>query len=121
MGFPHNSLKFPYKRQSPSSKKMVVFKSIDDVWKEVLALCEQWVDNPFSLGRNLYFHLPLFCNPKWLINEQDIILLKEFSWAKEFNIPIAKSLEDVDSKKLDYFDLISQEITEIKQYISEKQ
>ena len=120
MGFPHNTLEFPYKRQSPSLRKKINFRSIDDVWKEIYRLFDRWEENKFSLGRNLYFHLPLFCNPKIIMDSEDIVLLKEYSWIQEFKIPIANTLDEMDSMKLDYLDLVSMEINSIKQYMVEK-
>ena len=83
-------------------------------------LVDQWKDSQFSLGRNLYFHLPLFMNPQWIINEEDNIFLKEYNWVKEFNIPLAQDLDSVDANKIEVFDIIRTEINQIKLYMSEQ-
>ena len=83
-------------------------------------LIEKWKDSKFSLGRNLYFHLPLFMNPKWIINPEDNVLLKEYNWVKEFNIPLAKDLDSADAQRIEIFDIIRNEVNEIKLYMSEK-
>ena len=83
-------------------------------------LIEKWKDSKFSLGRNLYFHLPLFMNPKWIINPEDNVLLKEYNWIKEFNIPLAKDLDSADAQRIEIFDIIRNEVNEIKLYMSEK-
>lgn len=83
-------------------------------------LVEKWNDSTFSLGRNLYFHLPLFMNPKWIINPEDNVLLKEYNWIKEFNIPLAKDLDSADAQKIEIFDIIRNEIKSIQFYMSEK-
>ena len=120
LGFPHITLEFPYKRQSPLTKRVKTYKNIEQVWEEIILLVDQWKDSNFSLGRNLYFHLPLFMNPKWIINDEDNILLKEYNWVKEFNIPLAKDLDSADANKIEIFDIIRSEINELKLYMSEQ-
>ena len=58
LGFPHSTLEFPYKRQSPLTKKNKEYESIEDVTDELYALVETFADSKFTLGRNLYFHIP---------------------------------------------------------------
>ena len=120
MGFPHITLEFPYKRQSPVSKKVKTYENIEQVWEEITELVEGWTDSRFSLGRNLYFHLPLFMNPKWIIDNEDGTLLREYQWIKEFNIPLAQDLDSADASKIEIFDVIRNEINAIKLYMSEK-
>ncbi len=120
MGFPHITLEFPYKRQSPVSKKVKTYENIEQVWEEIIELVEGWTDSKFSLGRNLYFHLPLFMNPKWIIDNEDGTLLREYQWIKEFNIPLAQDLDSADASKIEIFDIIRNEINAIKLYMSEK-
>ena len=120
MGFPHITLEFPYKRQSPVSKKVKTYENIEQVWEEIIELVEGWTDSRFSLGRNLYFHLPLFMNPKWIIDNEDGTLLREYQWIKEFNIPLAQDLDSADASKIEIFDVIRNEINAIKLYMSEK-
>ena len=120
LGFPHITLEFPYKRQSPVTKRVKTYKNIEQVWEEIELLIEKWKESKFSLGRNRYFHLPLFMNPKWIINDEDNILLKEYNWVKEFNIPLAKDLDSADANKIEIFDIIRTEINELKLYMSEQ-
>ena len=120
LGFPHITLEFPYRRQSPATKEVKMYENINDVWDDIHLLVDKWGDNKYSLGRNLYFHLPLFMNPKWIIDDSDQLLLREYSWIKEFNIPLANTLDEVDAHKLEVFDSIKNEINEIKLYMSEQ-
>jgi len=120
LGFPHIALKFPYKRQSPVTKRNKTYKNIDDVWQDIEKLIDKWQDSKYSLGRNLYFHLPLFMNPKWIIDFDDNILLKEYNWIKDFNIPLAKDLDSADAEKIEIFDIINREIKSIQNYMSEQ-
>jgi len=120
LGFPHMTLEFPYKRQSPVTKRLKTYKNIKQVWEEIELLVENWQDSHFTLGRNLYFHLPLFMNPKWIINDDDYDLMKQYIWIKEFNIPMAQDLDSADAYRLEIFDHIRQELNEITKYMSEK-
>lgn len=120
LGFPHNTLRFPYKRQSPLTKKNKEYENMDDVKIELMALVDTFIDSKFSLGRNLYFHIPLFANPKWFVKQEYIEIMKEYNYIKNFRLPIARSLDEADSYKLQLFDVIFNEINAIKQYLGEK-
>jgi len=120
MGFPHNTLEFPYKRQSPVTKKNKEYDSIEDVTNDLYALVETFANSDFSLGRNLYFHIPLFSKPEWFINEEHKEIMKEYNYMKNYNLPLATSLDQADSYKLDMFDIISSELNAVKQYLGEK-
>lgn len=120
LGFPHCSLQFPYKRQSPITKQTKEYKNLEEVETELLELVETFDENKFTLGRNLYFYVPLFANARWFINEQSVQLLKEYNYVKNYRIPIAASLDEADSYKLEMFDVISNELAAITQYMGEK-
>lgn len=120
MGFPHNTLQLPYTRQSPITKKNREYNTLQDVEEEVLLLVETFNESRFTLGRNLYFILPLFCNPQILVDEEYIELMKEYHYIKNYNIPIARSLDEADSYKLDCYDIIQKELNAITQYLGEK-
>ena len=120
MGFPHNNLQFPYKRQSPVTKKNREYNTLQEVEEEVILLSDTFSDSQFTLGRNLYFILPLFCNPRLLVDEEYVELMKEYHYIKNYNIPIARSLDEADSYKLDCYDIIQKELNAITQYIREK-
>jgi len=120
LGFPHITLEFPYRRQSPLTKKVKTYENLEQVWEEIEMLVEKWQESQFSLGRNLYFHLPLFMNPKWIIDVEYQMVLKEYNWIKDFNIPLASTLDEVTARRLDEFDVINSEIKSIQLYMGEK-
>lgn len=120
LGYPHNTLQFPYKRQSPITKKNKEYESIEDVNEDLYLLMDIFTESKFSLGRNLYFHIPLFANPKWFADEKYNVILKEYNYMKNYNLPLAKTLDDADSFKLEMFDIITTEINSIKEYLGEK-
>lgn len=120
LGFPHNTLEFPYKRQSPITKKNKEYESIETVQQELDNLVDNFSDNKFSLGRNLYFHVPLFANPRWFIQDDFTEILKEYNYMKNFNIPMARTIDEADSFKLHCFEIIHGELNAIQQYLGEK-
>ena len=46
--FPHNTLEFPYKRQSPLTKENKEYESIEDITNELYALVETFTDSKFT-------------------------------------------------------------------------
>ena len=120
LGFPHNTLEFPYKRQSPLTKENKEYESIKDVTDELYALVDTFADSKFTLGRNLYFHIPLFAKPEWFITEEHSEIMKEYNYMKNYNLPLANNLQEADSYKLNMFDVINSELNAVKQYLGEK-
>jgi hypothetical protein len=120
LGFPHSELSFPYTRYGPGSQKNITFNNLEDIWNEIDIMVEAWTDNKFSLGRNLYFNLPQFCDPKLIVTENDYLIFKEYIYQKEYNLSIAENLDSADARTLDLFDLIHNEVNEIKKYLSEE-
>ena len=120
MGFPHNTLEFPYTRQSPLTKKNKEYQTFDEVQEEVIQLSHTFSDSKFTLGRNLYFIVPLFADPRWFVDDKYIEIIREYNYVKNYGIPIARSLDEADSYQLECFDVIQREITAITQYLGEK-
>lgn len=120
LGFPHTTLEFPYKRQSPITKENKEYESIEDATKELYGLVDTFIESKFTLGRNLYFHIPLFANPKWFVQEEFKELIREYNYMKNFNLPLAVSLDEADSYKLECFEIINNELNAIQQYLGEK-
>ena len=86
LGFPHTTLEFPYKRQSPITKKNRDYCNSEEVEDEIMNLSDTFQDSKFTIGRNLYFHIPLFANPKWFIEDEYIELIKEFNYNEDGSI-----------------------------------
>ena len=120
MGFPHNTLEFPYTRQSPLTNKNKEYIDLDQIQEEVIQLSYTFSDSKFTLGRNLYFIVPLFADPRWFIDDKYIEIIREYNYVKNYGIPIARSLDEADSYQLECFDIIQREITAITQYLGEK-
>mgnify|MGYP003154870694 FL=1 len=59
-------------------------------------------------------------NPKWILDNDYIIKLKEYSYCIDFNIPLATSLDEADAATIEEFGIIKSEINSIEKYMSEK-
>tara|TARA_E500000318_G_scaffold21752_1_gene22123 strand:+ start:1397 stop:1801 length:405 start_codon:yes stop_codon:yes gene_type:complete len=119
-GYPHFDKEFPYKRQSPITNKVKTYKDQEDVLLEIDRVFDKFQDSKFSMGRNLYFILPLFCNPKCLYQDWIGETIKEYKMSKNLNIPIARSLHEADSFIVDNFLIIDNELNSIREYEVEK-
>ena len=120
MGFPHNTLEFPYTRQSPLTKKNKEYQTLDEIQEEVIQLSHTFNDSKFTLGRNLYFIVHLFADQRWFVDDKYIEIIREYNYVKNYGIPIARSLDEADSYQLECFDIIQREIAAITQYLGEK-
>tara|TARA_R100000234_G_C4967485_1_gene164640 strand:+ start:302 stop:706 length:405 start_codon:yes stop_codon:yes gene_type:complete len=119
-GFPHFDKEFPYKRQSPVTKRTRTYKDEKDVLHEIDRMFDKFTDSKFSIGRNLYFMLPLFCDPKILYEDWIKEIVKQYNIVNNLNIPIARSLEEADSYIVDNFLIINNELNSIREYEVEK-
>jgi len=115
-GYPHFDKQYPYKRQSPVTNRVRTYKDEKDVLHEIDRVYDQYQDSKFSMGRNLYFILPLFCDPKCLYDSWIGETIREYRMAKNLNIPIAQSLDEADSFIVDNFLIIDNELNSIREY-----
>tara|TARA_R110000765_G_scaffold88673_1_gene169551 strand:+ start:355 stop:753 length:399 start_codon:yes stop_codon:yes gene_type:complete len=119
-GYPHFDAKFPYNRQSPITSKARAYKNEEDVLSEIDKIFDKQSASKFTIGRNLYFQLPLFCDPRCLYEDWISETIKEYRISKELNIPIARSLDEADSYLVDNFLIIESELNSIRIYESSK-
>ena len=73
-----------------------------------------------SAGQELYYLLPLFANPKYILDEHHFSLINEYHYVKDYNIPLGKSLNETDALKLDYFTIIKNELASVIRHKQEK-
>ena len=117
--FPSSVYRFPYTAQSPTLYTKVRFESVEDVYDEIGRI--EKVENKWSLGRNLYFNLSLFCDPQIVVTDECWDLINEYQLVSEYNVPISDSLENAPWHKYKYFNLIKRENQEALKYYGEKQ
>ena len=106
---PHDQFILPYSAQSPITKDIRDFNTIDDIWNEVGNVANA-DESKRSIGQNLWYLIPLFANPVYLLSDYYTNLINEYFYITEYNIPLAKNLDDADALKLEYFTIIKNEI-----------
>lgn len=94
--------------QSPISKKMKEFTTVDDIWNEIEKIANS--DHRYSIGQQLYYLLPLFANPFYIIKDQFYELINEYHYVTDYNIPLGKSLDETNAHRLSMFNIIKNEM-----------
>lgn len=115
---PHDQYTLPYMAQSPISKKMKEFTTVDDIWNEIEKIANS--DHRYSIGQQLYYLLPLFANPFYIIKDQFYELINEYHYVTDYNIPLGKSLDETNAHKLSMFNIIKNEMTMAIKHKQEK-
>jgi len=100
---PHDQYTLPYSAQSPISKKVKDFNTINDIWEEVHEIAKS--DHKYSIGQQLYYLLPLFANPHYIT---------------DYHIPLGTTLDDTDALKLSMFSIIKNEMALALKHKAEK-
>lgn len=88
---------------NPYLKKKLEFASIDDIWNEIKLITES---TKFSIGQQLFYLLPLFANPIYILNDGYFNLINEYHYVTEYNIPLGNNLDNTDADKLVMFNII---------------
>jgi len=116
---PHDQFILPYNAQSPISDEHRDFNNVNDIWQEV-GLIANAHDQKRSLGQELWYLVPLFANPQYLLDEYNFNLINEYYYVKEYNIPLGKTLNETDAIKLDHFTIIKNELASVIKHEQEK-
>jgi len=113
----HGQYTLPYNTQSPISKEYKDFDSVDDIWQEIISIEDS---GKFSLGQQLFYLLPLFANPNYVISDEYVSAINEYFYVTEYNIPLGKTLDDTDAHKLSQFNIIKNEMAIANQHKANK-
>tara|TARA_R100000781_G_scaffold62386_1_gene39622 strand:+ start:1343 stop:1684 length:342 start_codon:yes stop_codon:yes gene_type:complete len=97
----------PYVAQSPITKQKKEFITVEDIWKEIELISTK---NDYSIGQQLFYLLPLFANPVYIINDEHFNLINEYHYVTDYNIPLGKTLDETDAEKLTMFNIIKNEM-----------
>ncbi len=119
-GLPNVSFELPYTAQSPVSGKKVVYESERDIYTEVSKLLDQTKGKSYSIGQSLYYQLPFFCDPSFIISQWCWDMITDYFSVKKFNIPLSKDLDSLDPWMLDCFSIIENELNNITLHEREK-
>ena len=109
----HNQFILPYTAQSPITRNVKSFNTVNDIWDEIEIVANS-ERNKRSLGQELWYLIPLFANPIYVLSNHYINLINEYYYVTEYHIPLAKNLDDADAVKLESFTIIRNELTQAK-------
>ena len=100
----YNGFDYPYKALSPVDNKRKQFKSVEDVYEELMncyqELEEKNVDNK---AEAIYSEHLFFCNTAELLDEDIQLTIKEYNYCKTFNTPPFQSLDKTPANIVDDF------------------
>jgi len=100
---------FPYTAQSPTLYKKISFTE-DELWKEVDRILKENERNSYTIGQALWYNLSMCANMNYFFDPEINFSLQEYNMSKQFNIPIAKSTDDLDYHKMVVFSAIDEEV-----------
>ena len=97
---------------SPTLGKRVWYKGEKSIYDEIDRILDENIEKggAFSTGQALYYQIPCFCNAKLFANNQHANTLEEYQLIKDYNIPIARSIDEAPVLKLGMFNIIRQEL-----------
>ena len=105
---PSRNLQFPYTAQSPTLKKKITYTE-EVLWEEIARLVEESKDGKFTLGAALYYSLVFCADSTYFLTPETSFALEEYMYMKRFNLPLAKTIDDVNYHRLVIFSSIDDE------------
>lgn len=73
----------------------------------------------WSVGQSLYYQSPLFCNLARFIDKDSQDMISEYTVCKQFHVPAAKSLDEMEWERFRGFQIIEEEINACQKRESE--
>tara|TARA_R110000823_G_scaffold188677_6_gene320662 strand:+ start:305 stop:640 length:336 start_codon:yes stop_codon:yes gene_type:complete len=104
---------------NPITRETRDYNTIDDIWQTVKDVVNAH-DPKRTLGQELYYLVPLFANPKYVLGEHLFAIINEYHYVKDYNIPLGKTLNKTNAIKLDYFTIIKNELASVIRHEQEK-
>jgi len=114
LGLPKSGLILPYTAQSPSILKRIEFKTKKDVYDEIYRILNEPQTKKHGIGQSLFYQLSFFCNPSEYISEWCWDMIQDYHLVNNYNIPLGENLDDINAWRLDSFNVIQNELNNIK-------
>tara|TARA_Y100001973_G_C5184042_1_gene326707 strand:- start:1615 stop:2028 length:414 start_codon:yes stop_codon:yes gene_type:complete len=109
---------YPYTALCPSTRQKAEFKSISDVYDEIMKLSDEAEQKGFNVGEAIYTQSFFFADHSQLVDTNIQNRIKEYQYCKQFNCPPYPSLYETPANIIDDFFIIEEEIN---QYTNKKQ
>ena len=119
-GFPKTNFQLPYKAKSPTLYKKVYFETKKDIIDEIYRIVNEAKNKGFDIGESLFYQIPFFCDPNFLISNWCIDMITDYFTVKKYNVPLANCLHDVDPYIIDCFSIIDSELKNIANHEKKK-
>ena len=100
---------FPYKAKSPTLYKEIEFTE-ETLWEEVDRVLAENERNSYSPGQSLWYNLSLCANMDNFFDTEINMMIQEYNMSKQFNIPPARSTDEMDYHKMVIFSAIDEEV-----------
>ena len=105
---------FPYEALSPSIRKNVFYKNIDDVYAELERIFDNAQGGAGSVGEALYLNAGFFVNYDKLVNRHTQVSIKKYIYSKASNTPPYASIDETPVNFIDDFLIIDEEVKYIQ-------
>jgi len=102
---------------SPLTYNEREFNRVEDIWDEIEQIAIVNARTSRTIGQDLFHLVPLFTDPKYILEGWHITLLNEFNMVKNFNISLGV-LDEISSDLLNCFTVIHNEYNAIEKYES---
>ena len=103
---------------SPTKKKDIEYKSIEDVNNELIRCFNNCKNGDFKIGNALFTQSKFFVNTDLLVDRNCQNLIKKFNYSKLTHTPPYPSIKDTPVDFIDDMQIINEEIINIKQWQS---
>ena len=103
----------PYSEVSPITYEKREYGTEEDIWEEIDNIV--YVNNKTSrtIGQDLFNLVPLFTNPRYILEDWQLEVINEYNITQNFNISLG-NLDDVPNDRLNCFSVIHREYNAIK-------
>ena len=105
--------------ETPITRQKKEFNNVDDIYDEVEEISNA-SDGKRTIGQEMWFLVPLFANPQYLLRDEFYNLINEYHYIQDYNIPLGRTLDETDANKLEYFTIIRNEMANALRLKQEK-
>ena len=105
--------------ETPITRQKKEFNNVDDIYSEVEEISNA-SDGKRTIGQEMWFLVPLFANPQYLLRDEFYNLINEYHYIQDYNIPLGRTLDETDANKLEYFTIIRNEMANALRLKQEK-
>ena len=118
--FGDNGYRYPYKAKSPVDRKLKLFKSIKDVYKELMNCYDELTGKTEKFGEALYVEHFYYANTYELIDKEYQNTIKKYNFCKAFHVPPYPSLDTTPANVMEDFMTIEKEVNDYNKKIAKQ-